>query len=402
MLYKYEATTLEGEKQNGNIDAPNIDIAINSLQRRNLIIVSIVPAEKSGHFWQKSIALFERVKTKDVVILSRQLSTLFEAKVPVLDSFKLLANESESDVLRQKLAQLVDDIQGGISMSQAMSKHPDVFSQFYVSMVRSGEESGKLDEVFTYLADHLERSYELSSKARNALIYPAFVIFVFIVVITLMLVFVIPKMSAILIEAGQEIPLYTRIIVGIANFLITFGPLILIGIAAGIIFLWRYVKTQSGRLTVARIKIDSPYIGSLYKKLYLSRITDNLKTLISSGVAMVRSLEVTTDVINNEVYKGILEETTKDIKGGQSLSDALAKHKDVPQLVPRMIKIGEETGKLDFMLSTLARFYKREVENAIDTLVSLIEPAMIVILGVAIGFLLISILGPIYNMTAAI
>lgn len=401
MLYKYEATSLSGERQTGNIDAPNMEIAISSLQRRNLIIVSIEPAEKQP-FFSKGIEFFERVKVKDVVLLSRQLSTLFEAKVPVLDSFKLLSSEAESPVLRKKLAQIVEDIQGGITMSQAMAKHPDVFSKFYVSMVRSGEESGMLQEIFLELSNHLERSYELTSKARNALIYPAFVIIVFIAVIVLMAVFVIPKLSVILTEAGQNVPIFTKIIIGMSNSLITFGPLLFVGLVAGIFAFWRYTKTKTGKVAVSRFLLAVPYVGFLFKKLYLARISDNLRILLSSGVSMIRSLEITADVVGNEVYAKILSEATDAVKGGSSLSEAFSKYRDIPLLVSRMVKIGEESGKLNFMLETMARFYKREVDTTVENIVSLIEPAMIIVLGTMVGLLLISVLGPIYNLSSAI
>lgn len=401
MLYKYEATNLNGERQTGNIDAPNLEIAIGSLQRRNLIIVSIEPAEKAP-FFSKGIEFFERVKVKDVVLLSRQLSTLFEAKVPVLDSFKLLSSEAESPVLRKKLSQIVEDIQGGITMSQAMAKHPDVFSKFYVSMVRSGEESGMLQEIFLELSSHLERSYELTSKARNALVYPAFVIIVFFAVVILMAVFVIPKLSVILTEAGQDVPIFTKIIIGISNSLIAFGPILFIGLVAGIFALWRYTKTKTGKIAVSRFLLSVPYVGFLFKKLYLARISDNLRILLSSGVSMIRSLEITADVVGNEIYAKILREATDAVKGGSSLSESFSKYEDIPLLVSRMVKIGEESGKLNFMLETLARFYKREVDTTVENIVSLIEPAMIIVLGTMVGLLLISVLGPIYNLSSSI
>ncbi|MBU3925564.1 type II secretion system F family protein [Patescibacteria group bacterium] len=401
MLYKYEVTNLNGERQTGSIDAPNLEIAISSLQRRNLIIISINPAEKT-QFFSKSIEFFEKVRTKDIVLLSRQLSTLFEAKVPVLDSFKLLASEAESPILRRKLTQIVEDIQGGISMPQAMAKHPDVFSKFYISMVKSGEESGMLQEIFLDLSNHLERSYELTSKARNALIYPAFVVIVFIVVIILMTVFVIPKLNAIITEAGQKVPVFTQIIIGLSNFIINFGPVLMIGLLIGAFFLWRYTKTKNGKIALSRFLLSVPYVGGLSKKLYLARISDNLKILLSSGISMIRSLEITQEVVGNEIYSKILQDVTDAVKGGSSLSEALSKYEDVPLLVSRMIKIGEESGKLNFMLETLAKFYKREVDSAVENIVSLIEPLMIIVLGVMVGLLLISILGPIYNLSSAI
>lgn len=402
MLYKYDATTLEGEKKSGSIEASNIEIAINSLQRRNLIIVSIKPAGEQKHFWERNIKFFERIKPREVVILSRQLSTLFEAKVPVVDSLKLLAAETENFSLQKQLNDVLEDIRGGASMSSAMAKHPDIFSKFYVNMVRSGEESGKLDEVFSYLADYLERSYELTSKARNALIYPAFVIMTFFAVMTLMMVFVVPRLTEILKDVGHELPLYTRVVIGISEFLRSYGIFILMAFVGLIIFLWRYTRTKIGKAAISRLQLSFPYIGSLYKKLYLSRITDNLETLLSSGISAVRALEITSDLVGNQIYEKILKESLEAVKGGNSISEVFSRYKDIPPLVSQMIKIGEESGKMGFILKTLAKFYRKEVDSAVENLVSLIEPVMIISLGVAVGILLVSILGPIYNITASI
>ncbi len=402
MLYEYEATTLEGEKKVGSIEAANLEIAISSLQRRNLIIVSINPVGEKKPFWEMKIKFFERVRPRDVVILSRQLSTLFEAKVPILDSFKLIASETENELLAEKLNEVVEDMQGGSPMSAAMAKHPDVFSKFYINMVRSGEESGKLDEIFSYLADHLERYYELSSKAKNALFYPAFVIGTFFVVMALMMVFVIPRLSDIIKEMGQNIPVYTKVVIGISEFLVDYGVFILIAIGIGIVFLWRYTRGSVGQEVISRLQLKIPYIGTLYKKLYLSRITDNLETLLSSGIPVVRALEITSDVVGNRVYERILKEAMESVRGGSSISEVFSRYQDIPPLISRMMRIGEESGKLNFILKTLSKFYSREVDSAVGNLVSLIEPIMIITLGAAVGILLVSILGPIYSITAGI
>lgn len=401
MLFKYEATTLEGERQNGVIDAVNMDVAVNSLQRKNLIIVSIDSAEKKSFLEDIQISVFKRIKKRDVVILSRQLATLFESKVSVTDSFKLLAEESESPVLREKLNAILEDIQGGLPMSQAMGKHSDVFSRFYVNMVKSGEESGRLDEVFVYLADYLERAYDLISKARNALFYPAFIVATFIAVMSLMMVVVIPKLQGVLEEAGQEIPFYTKIIIAISEFLSAYGIILLVLLGGVIAFLIYYGRTEPGRLMFSQIEITVPVVGNLYKKLYISRITDNLQTLLSSGISMTRSLEITAEVVGNRVYENILTDSVDALKAGNSVSEIFSKYEEIPPLVSHMIKIGEESGKLNFILGTLAKFYKREVDNAVETLVSLIEPIMIIVLAIAVGILLVAIIGPIYSITAA-
>jgi len=401
VLYKYEATTAEGEEKRGVIDAANRDIAIAALQRRNLIIISVEEAKESG-FFSKPLAIFNRVKPRDIVILSRQLSTLFEAKVPVLTSLNLLAGETENPALREKMSVLLDDIQGGSSISEAMSKQPDVFSKFFVNMVRSGEESGKLDEVFSYLASYLERNYELASKARSALIYPIFVLVAFFGVLVLMLTVIIPKLSVILKETGQELPIYTKAIIAVSDLLINYGIFILIALIVGAISVWYYLRTGQGKAGFARFQLSIPYVGVLYRKLFIGRMLDNFETLLSSGVSVIRTLELTADVIDSEIFRQILTESIEAVKGGSSISESLSRYEDIPGLVVQMIRVGEETGKLAFILKTLSRFYKKEVDTAIETLMSLIEPALIIVLGLGVGLLVAGILGPIYNITAGI
>lgn len=401
MLFNYKAVTETNEPKEGVFDAASIDIAIASLQKKGFIIISINPAgEKFG--LQKFFAKFQKISNKDIVMMSRQLATLFEAKVSALDSFKLLADGSDSIQLKQVITEIIDDLQSGVSISSAMAKHQDAFSAFFVSMVRSGEESGKLTEAFNFLADYLERSYELTTKAKNALVYPAFVIASFFVVMVLMLVYVIPKLSEILLETGGDVPLSTTIVLGISAFLVNYGIFILALLVVGAVFLNRYFKTEEGSVILTDIKMKTPYVGHLYKMFYLSRLSDNMNTLISSGVAMVRSVEISADVVGSEQYKAMLLNTVTEIKAGNSLSKSLGRYEEFPRMLIQMIKIGEETGNLGFVLKTMSRFYKKEVDNAVDTLVGLIEPIMIVVLGVAVGILLVSVLGPIYNITAGI
>ncbi|MCE9628921.1 MAG: type II secretion system F family protein [Candidatus Vogelbacteria bacterium] len=398
MLFNYKATTKDGSPQLGSIDAPSLDLAISALQRRDLIIVSVTPEGRSGLF--SNLTFFQRVQSREIVILSRQIATLFEAKVSVLSTFRLLASESSNPLLRESLTHITDDIKSGIPISGAMAKHPAIFSEFYVNMVKSGEESGKLSETFSYLADYLDRSYALASKAKNALIYPAFVVLSFVVVMVLMLTFVIPKLSQILEETGQELPIYTKVVVGLSDLVVNYGLLLLFLVLVVVVVLVKYLPTQAGRMSFSKFQLGIPYIGTLYRKLYLSRIADNLDTLITSGVSMVRAIEITAEVVGNEVYKKILMDATNLIKSGSSVSGVLAKHEEIPGIMIQMIKVGEESGKLGFVLNTLAKFYQREVDNEVDTLVGLIEPAMIVMLGLAVGVLLTSVLVPIYNVAS--
>lgn len=404
MQYRYTARTQEGKESAGTINAASLDLAVGLLQRKNLIVTFIEPVgEKySGVYkWFSGFDFFSIVKTQDVVLFSRELATLFEAKVPIVNSINIIISETENKAFRRKLSNVLEDIQGGISLSQAFSRHEDVFSRFYISMVKSGEESGKLEEIFKFLADYLERSFELQRKARNALIYPAFVLVAFVVVMILMLVFVIPKLSTILEETGQAVPIYTQIVIGTSNFLRNFSFLLIIFVLVLGVFTYKYSRTENGKVYFARALISLPIIGNLYRKMYLSRIADNLSTLLSGGITAVRAIDITSEVVGNEIYKRIMQDALESVKGGSMISDSLSKYNDIPSLFSQMIRIGEETGKLDYILKSLAGFYKRDVDNLVDNLVSLIEPILILALGLGVGLLVAAVLIPIYNLSTA-
>ena len=401
MLFNYRALDQDGHERQGTVEALSMDVAIGTLQRRNLIVSSIEPATKKSAL-NIEISIFKKVSNKEIVILSRQIATLFEAQVSALRIFRLLATEVDNKHLSEIMTQVADDLQGGSPISKALARHPKVFSSFYVNMVRSGEESGKLSDTFGYLADYLDRTYEVMSKAQNALIYPAFVIGVFVIVMVLMLTMVIPKISSILIESGQEIPLYTKVVIATSEFLVRYGFFILVALVIAAFFGVRFAGTPAGKLFFDGFKLDVPYVGDLYQKLYLSRIADNFSTMLMSGVPVVEAVEITGAVVGSSIYQKILEETGEAVKGGSSISDALSKHAEIPGIMTAMIRVGEETGELGSILSTLAKFYRREVSTAVDTLVGLIEPLMIVLLGLGVGTLLASVLIPIYNLAGSI
>lgn len=396
MLFNYKVLENSGKQASGSIEAVSIDVAVGSLQRRGLIVAEIEPAEKES--WLSKIQFGSGVSHKEVVILSRQMATLFEAQISALKIFTVLSAEMENQSLKKSLTQVADDLQAGNSISKALSKHPAIFSDFYVNMVRSGEETGKLNETFDHLADYLDRNYEVVSKAQNALIYPAFVITVFIAVMVLMFTVIIPKISLIIIESGQTIPFYSRIVFSASDFLVSYGIILPVLLVIFGFFVVRYTRTTEGRSALARFKLSVPYIGGLYKKLYLSIIADNMNTMVLSGIPMAKAIEVTAAVVGNEVYKQILEESLLAVRGGSSLSQSLSQYEEIPGMLVQMIRVGEESGELGSILGTMAHFYQREVINAVDTLVSLIEPVMIVFLGLGVGVLLASVLIPIYDI----
>lgn len=400
MQFSYTAVDKEGKGREGTIDAANVDIAISALQRRDLIISAIDPVQ-TGSFIERQLASLTHVKNEDIVMISRQITTLFEAQVSALRAFRLLAAEARTKTIEEKLTAIANDIQAGSSISDSLSRHPEMFSSFYVSMVRAGEESGKLDETFSFLANYLDRSYEVTQRVRNALIYPAFVVGTFIIVMVLMMTLVIPKLAAILGDVGQDIPIYTRIVIGMSQFMRQYILVILGATGIGSLLLVRYLQTEKGQRSAAMFLLNVPYIGELYKKMYMSRIADNLSTMLQSGIQMVRGLEISAGVVGNPRYEQIMLEVSEKVKSGLPPSEALRQYPDIPGIMVAMMKIGEETGNLGQVLETMARFYRREVDNAVDTLVGLIEPLMIVSLAVGVGFLLASVLVPIYNIAGS-
>ncbi len=400
MNFKYTALTDKGEKREGTIEAVNRELAISGLQRRGLI-VTVLKTEDEAKKWFE-ITIFENVPMKDIVILSRQMSTLFEAQVSALKAFGLLAGNTENNVLKRKLDQIVIDLQAGSSIAAALSKHPDVFSDFYVNMVKAGEESGKLTQVFSFMADYLDRQYALTSKTKHALVYPAFVIGIFFVVMILMFTVVIPKLSAIIEESGQDIPFYTKIVMAISHFLVDYGIFLGIFVLIFAGYVVRLARTARGKEMLDDIKLNVPIVGNLYQKLYLARIADNLDTMLSAGIPITRAIEITGNIVDNKRYKMIMSQAMDAVKAGKSLSQSMEIHREIPKLMPAIIRVGEETGSMGSILKMLAKFYNREVDEAVDTLVGLIEPFMIISLGVGVGLLLVSVLVPIYNIAGGI
>lgn len=402
MLFSYKAIDKDNATREGTVEASSIEAALATVQKRGYTVTAIDPVNTEKAFYEVDIEWFQRISNKEVVILSRQIATLFGAQVSALRVFRLLATENENPQMQRVLTQVSDDLQSGSSISRALAAHPDVFSNFYVNMVKSGEESGSLDDAFMYLADYLDRSYEVVNKVRNALVYPAFVVGVFILVMGLMLTLVIPRISQILVDAGQELPIYTRIVIGLSDFLVNYIGLLLILFSFAGVGLWRFAQTAVGKRTIDELKVSLPYFGTLNRQLYLTRICDNLATMLSSGISMVAALEVTAQVVDNEVFKEILQTTVQEVKSGRSFADTLGEYPEIPGVMAQMAKVGEETGNLAEILKTLAKFYNREVNNTVDTMIGLIEPAMIVLLGLGVATLLASVLMPIYNLTNTI
>jgi len=398
--FNYKARTPDGVLQSGAVEAVSQDAAINVLQRHGLIIVSLELKQQSS-FFSREVAFLGGVKNKDIVIFSRQLAILFEAQVPIVESFHALIKQTEKESFKKVLSEVLNDIEGGSSLSRALLAHKNIFSNFYISMIVSGEASGKLQSVFSYLADHTEQEYYLTAKIKGAMMYPIFIIAAFILAAAAMMIFVVPQLSAILEETNQELPLLTRILIGSSHFIKDWiFVLSLVPVIIGV-FLWRYLKTSAGKDMKDKVVLKIPVIGNLLRKVYLSRFSENLSILVKGGLPIIQALQVTGDVVGNVVYKKIVDSAIEEIKGGGNVSDVLNRYPAAfPQFVTQMFVTGEKTGKLAQVLENVSRFYQKETENMTDNLTQLIEPILIVVLGIGVGILVAAILIPIYNIAS--
>ena len=397
MLYKYIAYNKKGKEIKGFIDSRTKEGAISSLQNRGYIISSIIETEK-GDFFSRKIVL-SGVSQKDIVVLTNQFATLFEAQISAIRIFRMLAGGQKNDILKKALVMIGDDISDGSSVANAMKKHPKIFSHFYINIIKAGEESGKLSQIFIYLSKYLERIYQLTSKVKGALVYPAFVVVTFLVVMYLMLTMVIPQISGMLEQTEQELPLITQVIVVFSDFLVDYGFIFIILIVIIIVFLFRYIKTESGKLAYDRLKLSIPLLKKLYQQLFTARMAGNLSMMLRAGVKMAKTMESTSKVVDNKLYEKILKEVTEDIRAGEALSRSLSKHPEFDELFIKMIEIGEESGKLTDILETLATFYEKEVMTTITKLTTLIQPVLLLTLGGGVAILLSAVLLPIYSVT---
>lgn len=397
--FNYKVKTQSGEFLEGNIEAPDENTAVNILHSKGYIVLSLRSLKKDI-FSSDVSQYFSKPKTKDVVMFTRQLSTLVDADMPLAEGLRTLARQVEKEGFRKIISEVSEAVEGGSSLSAALAMHPGLFSQFYIKLVRSGELSGKLQDMLLYLADYLERSQSINSKVRAALAYPAFVVFALVVVTVIMMVYVLPQLLSIFKEVGvSTLPLSTRILIALTDFVDKFKILIAIGFLGGGYSFWHYVRTEEGKTWFDNLKINMPSLGVVIRNLYLARIAESLSTLIKSGIPILEGLKVTADLVGNKNYRKILLEAEESVRSGGKISDVLIKYrKEIPPLFSSMVGIGEKTGKLDFMLAHISKFYKSESENAINSISELIEPILILLLGFGVAILVSAILLPIYNL----
>jgi len=402
MQFNYVVRTKEGETQSGVIDSVTRRVAIETLQSKGFIIFSLQPVSAAPIF-ARQIKFLQRVKQKELVAFSRQLSILFSAQVPLLESLHALAKQTENKYFGQIIFEIADDVEGGTIFSKALAQHQKIFSNFFINMVRSGESSGSLDKSLIYLADYLEKNYYLMSRVRGAMIYPAFIFSAFIVVGVLMMIMVVPQLMSFVSESGAEIPITTKILIAVSGFLSNWWWLLAAIIFGGAGYLYYFIQHSAvGRRQWDSFLLKIPVFGKkIMQKIYITRFAENLSTLIQGGLTILQALQISADVVGNQIYRAIIISAKEDVRIGNSLSVSLARFQLIPPLMIQMVETGEKTGSLDTILKKMAEFYGKELDATVDNLSQLIEPVLILVIGAAVGVLVASILMPIYNIAGS-
>lgn len=396
--FNYKALNADGKPISGIVDAPSIGVAEGALIEHGFKIIDI---QEESHFLKaglNSLPFFNKVSRKDLVTFARQLAVMVSATVPIIQALHAIAKQTKQGKFKLIIEEIADDVDGGIRLSDALSKH-STFSSFFVNMVASGETSGKLDEVLEYLADETEKSYDLNAKIKGAMIYPAFIISGLLLTGIAAMIFIIPNLTGMLTESGQTLPLPTRILIGTSNFIrfdYVYLILILLILIVGPILLVK--KTEFGEQFYNSAKLKFPVFGRLFQYIYVVRFSGTLSSLISAGVPLTQALKITSNVVGNYHYKKVIEEAIQKVEDGYSISDTFAKSNVFPTMLVQMLKVGEKTGRINIVLDKLSAFYSREVENMVRNLTSLLEPMIMVIIGIGVAGMVSAIIMPMYNM----
>lgn len=397
MKYKYLARTKKGELQTGIVEASSRDAALNILTSHELYVLSVEGGEKAT-LGSKVGQFFGRVKAKDLMIFTRQFATLLAAKVPLNDGLKNLYRQTKNPILKEAIFEMISDIDAGLSLSQALQKHAAIFSDFYVNIMRSAEVTGRMEESTAFLADYLEKQTAMISKVRSALIYPVFVVVVFFLVATILITFVLPQLRPIFEESGAKLPLLTQILVSAGDFALEWWWAIAVILLLFGFLLVDYFRTDEGKAVLDELKVHAPVLGDFFRKFYVARFAQGVSILIKSGIPITQAIEISGHTIGNIVYRDTLHEATEGVRGGELLSQTLERSEYFPPLVSQMIAIGESTGRLEELLEKVSTFYTREVDDATGNLVELIQPILMLVIGVFVGLLFAAILLPIYNL----
>lgn len=398
MKYSYKVKNKEGTALKGIIEASSKMSAEKSLREKDLFVLQIseINNKLSEKIFRKKVAL------KDKIIFTQQLGVMIKSGISIVEGLEALREEAENKYFSEIIQKIITDIKGGTPFSKALEKYPDVFSEIYVNMVKSGEQSGKIDLVLMRLSSQLEKEYDLNRKIRGALAYPIFVLVALVAVLILVITFIIPQLKAVFDDAGVPLPLLTRIIIGISNFIRHNGIYLAIFLIGLFIAAIKYKKTSPGKRFFDVLLLKIPVFSILLKKSYMARFTRTFASLTASGLPLLDVFKVSGKVIGNSLYQTEIETMASEIKAGQTISGSLKKSKLMPKMIGQLASVGEKSGNIDEVFDTLADFFDRDVDNMTSNLSALLEPVLMVVMAIGIGIVIVAILQPIYGLVNAI
>lgn len=396
--FSYKAKDLKGELHTGEIESGDLRTAVGVLRKKGLIVISVTEHAKSQEmFFNK---WFNGVGFGEIVNITRQLATMVGAGLVLSDAIDILSEQQTNKRLKSVLDEVSHDVKGGLTLSQSLGKHPDIFPPLYINLVKSGEASGKLDDVLLKMADSLEKEREFKARVKGALIYPVLVITMMIVVIFVMMIFVIPKLTALYTQSSIELPLPTKILIAVSGFMVNFWWLIIVGAIGGVVLFKRWIKTPHGALIFDTLILKVPIIGKIITDVTMTNFTRTFGLLIAAGIPLLESINIVSDITDNTSYKQALQQAYSGVARGLTFSSLLTSP-IFPKIIPQMVKVGEETGKVDEIFLKLANYFESEADHMVKNLTTAIEPIVLIILGLGVGFLVISIILPIYQLTTS-
>ena len=401
MKFNYKARTKEGDLQVGNVEASSREAAVNVLLTHGLFVLS-VEYVKENSIMSRLSSFFESVKTADLMVFTRQFATLLASQVPLSDSLANLYKQTTNPILKQVIYDVGNDVSAGFSLSQALERHQGVFSEFYINMVRAAEVTGRLSEVLDFLADYLEKQSALIGKVKNALYYPAFVIALFIGVVIVMVTMVLPQIAPIFEETKTELPMFTTLMLQSGKLLADWWWAFIIILVVVVFMIIDYFSTKEGKAVLDELTLRAPIVGKLFRKLYIARFSESARVLIKGGLTIPQAIEISSRTIGNSVYKELLHRAADEVRKGKLLSQALGEMEEFPPLVSQLVAVGESTGRLEFLLEKVNMFYTRQVEDTVDNLVNLIQPILMVGIGIMVAILFAAILIPLYSVSQSL
>lgn len=401
MKFLFKGKIASGEVREGRIEAVSQDAAVAMIRDRGMLPL-LVEAEKDISFAKMDLQrIWEGVSLRELSVFFRQLSTLVEAKVSIVFSLRAIGDQTDNSYLKSALEGMAADIENGASFSDAMAKYPDIFEELMVSMVKAGELSGNLQRSVQFLADNAEKNYELNSKIKGAMFYPAFVLTFAFIIGFVVVSFVIPKLTDVFNGMNVTLPWYTKVLMNIGNFMSHYWPLVLIVLLAFIGSIVYYARTEEGRREWDIIKMRIPLFGKLFQYIYIARFSDNLSVLLEGGIPIVRALIIISEVVNSSAYEAVILRAADEVRSGGEMSTVFGRSGYFPPIVSQMIKIGEDSGKVSEVLKNIASFYTKETERITRNLSVMIEPLLIIFLGAIVAVIVFSVFVPIYSMTSS-